>query len=299
MQIKQIEAFVLVAETGSFTKAARIMFMTQPAISFQIKALEQELGVPLLERSEKRVFLTDVGKVLYDESKEILGHYQKVLSHIADVKGLSTGNLSIGASTIPGEYIIPKAMGSFKERFPGIDMTLKIGSSQRVFELLLEREIQLGITGSCPDNPGLSAEKFLVDYIVPIISPSNLLAERPDLTLIDFLNEPLIMREEGSGTRAAIERAIASGGLLTLGGKTRMELGSTRSIITAVEANLGVSFVSKWAINDQLASGSLRIANIKDFELQRELYIVTPRNSGVRLLVDRFIDHLHKYHDLS
>jgi DNA-binding transcriptional LysR family regulator len=147
MNFKQLEAFIWVAELQSFTKASRQLFMSQPAVSFQIKALEEDLQVTLFQRGDKKVILTEAGRLLYPEAKQMIRHYNRIKAGLDDLKGLKTGHLVVGASTIPGEYLLPVLIGGFKEKYPGIKITLKVAGSGQVGRWVREREIDFGITG--------------------------------------------------------------------------------------------------------------------------------------------------------
>ena len=273
MNFKQLEAFLWVAELHSFTKAARQLYMSQPAISFQIKALEEDLQATLFQRGDKKVILTDAGRVLYPEAKRMLRHYQKIKAGLEDLKGLKTGHLVVGASTIPGEYILPLLIGGFKEKYPGIQITLKVAGSGQVDQWVREREIDLGITGVPSNSEGIECVPWLEDQMVLIVPRSHRWAKSLEvLTVFDLKNETMVLREQGSGTRRTLEKKLEKKRISLDKIPCSMELGSTRSVITAVEAGLGVSIVSRCAVQETLELGRVVEIPLAELDLTRFLY---------------------------
>ena len=272
MNFKQLEAFIWVAELQSFTKAARQLYMSQPAVSFQIKALEDALQATLFQRGDKKVMLTEAGRLLYPEAKQMIRHYNKIKAGLDDLKGLKKGNLIIGAGTIPGEYILPLLIGSFKERYPGINVTLKVAGSGQVVRWIREREIDLGVTGTVVDGEGIECVPWLQDQMILIVHPSHVWAKNKTIKIDDLKNELMILREEGSGTRRTIEQKLIEHNVTFE--KAGMELGSTRAVITAVEAGLGASIVSKCAVHEALELGKVIEVNVEGLDLKRYLYQV-------------------------
>lgn len=274
MNFKQLEAFVWVAELQSFTRAARQLFMSQPAVSFQIKALEEALQVTLFQRGDKKVILTEAGRLLYPEAKQMIRHYHRIKAGLDDLKGLKTGHLVVGASTIPGEYLLPLLIGGFKEKYPGIQVVLKVAGSGQVGRWIREREIDLGITGATLVGEGIECQPWLLDQLVLIVHPTHSWANIDTITLEDLKNESMILREQGSGTRRSLEQKLAEKGVSLDKIPRTMELGSTRAVITAVEANLGVSIVSKYAAKEPLTLGKVKEVQLSGVDLSRYLYQV-------------------------
>jgi len=272
MNFKQLEAFIWVAELQSFTKASRQLFMSQPAVSFQIKALEEDLQVTLFQRGDKKVILTEAGRLLYPEAKQMIRHYNRIKAGLDDLKGLKTGHLVVGASTIPGEYLLPVLIGGFKEKYPGIKITLKVAGSGQVGRWVREREIDFGITGAPVDWEGTECVSWLKDQLVLIVHPSHPWAELQEVDLEDLKNETIILRERGSGTRRTLEQKLAEQNILLEKLPHGMELGSTRSVITAVEAKLGISIVSRYAVSEAISLGLVKEVKLGGIDLSRHLY---------------------------
>jgi len=293
MNFKQLEAFLWVAELQSFTKAARQLYMSQPAVSFQIKALEEDLEVTLFKRGDKKIVLTDAGRLLYPEAKQMFRHYQKIKAGLDDLKGLKTGHLVVGAGTIPGEYLLPLLIGEFKKRYPGIQVTLKVSGSGQVERWVREREIDLGITGMSVESEGIECLPWLQDQLLLIVPPSHPWVDLGTIELSDLKKEVMIFREQGSGTRRTIEQKLAEHNIdvseITVG----MELGSTRAVITAVEAGLGVSIVSRYAARESLELGWVREVQVAGFDLRRTLYQVRHSQNLGGFAVEAFTEFIN------
>lgn len=294
MNIKQLEAFVLVAELGSFTRAAKLMFMTQPAISFQIKALEEQLGLQLLERADKNIFLTEAGKLVYNEAKKIIAGYRSILEHVAQLRGLEKGTLVLGASTIPGEYLLPQFLGEFKQMHPEIELVLEIGSTNRIIELVLAREIHLAVVGAEISHPNLDYKPIFTDEVVVIVATNHPLASRESISIAELTAEKLIFREKGSGTRTVLEERLNQAGVDPGELNVVMELGSTRAIITAVQGNLGIGMVSGLAVREALELGSVRKLKVQEMNLHRRLFMVYNQFCQATPLQKAFIEFLEE-----
>jgi len=272
LNFKQLEAFVRVAEMQSFTRAAKQMFMSQPAISFQIKALEDHLQVSLFRRDEKKVLLTEAGRLLLPEARQMIGHYKKIRAGLESLRGLETGRLSVGAGTIPGEYLLPIFIGKFRANHPGVKVKLRIAGSGDVAGWIKEREIDLGVVGSAVSGDNLELVPWLDDELVLVVPAGHRWAGRL-IEVTELAEEKYILREEGSGTRRSIEGILKRKGFALEKLSIEMELGSTRAVISAVQACLGVGFVSRWAAVEALAAGKISAAKIHDINMNRKLFI--------------------------
>lgn len=292
MNLKQLEAFLMVAELQSFTKAARQMYMSQPAVSFQIKSLEEDLQVILFQRGDKKISLTEAGRILYPEAKQMLMHYQNIKYSIDELRGLKTGCLALGASTIPGEYIAPLFIGDFNRVYPGIQLRLKVSGSGEVTRWLLEREVDLGITGMAAEGQEVACTPWLLDRLVIIVPPGHKLTGGDEIHYSEILDEKFILREEGSGTRQVFEQRLLEAGTDPGALSVAMELGSTRAVITAVQAGLGVGVVSGWAAVEPLQTGRVRKIIIEGIDLKRYLYIIKLKSGTGNYAADNFIEFI-------
>lgn len=293
MNFKQLEAFLYVAELNSFTRAAKKLYMSQPAVSFQIRSLEDEFKVTLFQRTEKRVVLTEAGRMLYPEVKKIVLHYYKILEELDHLKGLKTGRLNIGASTIPGEYILPLFIGSFRKAYPGIRVQLRVGGSAEVMDWVNNMEVALGVTGTVVESGQLECEPWICDELILIAPAHSSWLTKNELSIQELMEVPLIIREPGSGTRKTIEKRLAEVGISLADCKVVMELGSTRAVVTAVQANLGVSFVSRWAAKELLLLNNLKEVKVSKLNRQRQLYLVrNPQAVGGGFAAKAFSEHI-------
>lgn len=294
MNFKQLEAFLWVAELQSFTKAARQLYMSQPAVSFQIKALEEDLQVALFQRGDKKVILTEAGRLLYPEAKLMLRQYLKIKAGLDDLKGLKTGHLVVGASTIPGEYLLPLLIGGFKDKYPGIHISLKVSGSGQVGRWVREREIDLGITGFAINESGMECTPWLKDNLALIVPAAHPWALRQSVSLADLKKELIILREPGSGTRCTIEQKLAENNIYLEQLTRGMELGSTRAVVTAVEAGLGISFVSRFAVKETLELQLVKEVQVNGLNLNRFLYVVKHSHSVGGFAVEAFTSYINE-----
>lgn len=288
--IKQIRSFIMVSDYKSFTHAAEALFMTQPAISSQIKALEETFGLPLIERNDKRVHLTEAGKLFYREAKEILAVYDRAVEGIDEFKGLKRGKLALGASTIPGEYLMPKFIGEFRKLYPEIIVSLTVADTGQVVDMLYERKIDLGVVGAIVEANNIEFIPFLQDELVLIAGAESLVPDT--VTCRDLLSFEMVSREAGSGTRSVVKDCLAAQGIKESDLNIVMELGSTQAVITGVVGNLGVGFVSKWAAAAALKAGVIKKVVVADLDLHRTLYLALSKNAVATKARDAFCLHL-------
>lgn len=292
LDYKQLLAFVKVVEGHSFTQAAKALYMTQPAISWQIKALEQDLDLQLLERRERHVQLTEAGRLFYTHARRLVRQYEQMLNEMEQFKGMERGKLLLGASTLPGEYILPAFIGAFKKQHPGADIVLQIADSEAVVELLLNDEVHLGVIGAKIKEPKLELQPFYQDELILVAAPSHPLAAKDNIKAADLKGQAYIMRETGSGTQMVIREKLKSKGMALEDLDVAMELGTTRAVITAVEAGLGLSWVSRWAVQEALQLGYVKQLPLDDFTIPRELYLVFNSRKVLSPLVAAFRNFL-------
>jgi DNA-binding transcriptional LysR family regulator len=294
--LRQLKAYITVVENKSFTRAAKILFMTQPAISAQIKSLEDRLDVQLIERNDKNVIMTDAGEMFYIEAQKIMSLYDGFVEAVNDLKGVRRGKLFLAASTIPGDYIIPKFIGGFKQIYPGIDISLKISDTGLVAEQLNCRTADIGILGAAIKLDTLQLEEFIKDEMI-LIGPVGKEESQQEISLEDLLESSFVLREQNSGTRMAFAEKIKEKGIDPKKLKVIMELGSTRAIITAVENGLGISVVSRIAAKNALELGKIREIRIKDMSLHRSLYLAWNKNKYHTYAFKAFLNYLQSQKD--
>jgi len=277
LSIRQLEVFVALVEQGSFTRAARHLELSQSTVSGHVADLERRLGVRLVERDRSGVRTTAPGKALLRPAREVLQAERNARMAVQELAGLLRGSLVVGGSTIPASYLLPAIFGRFHAEHPGVSLRLVTGDSQQVLERVRTADVEVGIVGARPNDNGLLASKIGEDVLTLILAPDHPLADRSTLPVTEFLELSLVMREPGSGTRAATEAALKK----LIGDEAAHELviacevGSTEAQKAAVRAGLGVAFVSSLAVADELAHGTLKTARLKGFDVRREFFLVT------------------------
>lgn len=293
MQIKSLETFIKVVELKSFTRAGKELYLSQPAISLQIKALEEELGVELFRRwKDKKLELTSAGHILYSEAREMLGNYRRLLDRLQDFATYNTGHLLVGASTIPGEYILPALLGKFLAANAGLQANLRVAPSASVIKMLREREIRLAVCGARLTGPDLHYLTWLKDEIVFLVPPKHPAATKGVISLEELLKQPLVLREAGSGTREFITQALAAKGLHLADLQVIMEAGSSRAVVTAVANNAGAGFVSFLAAREAIKLGEVSVVTVAGLELIRNLYITHLKNDRLSAVDQAFLRFL-------
>ena len=288
MDLRQLEIFVKVAELGSFSKAAEALFLTQPTVSEHIRSLEDELGVRLLDRLGRGAVVTKGGALLQGYAQRLLALSREARQAMESFQGRMSGDLLVGASTIPGEYILPGLIGRFKEKFPDIAITLLIGDSQTVTEWVAEGRAEVGVVGARSGHRSVEFRELLPDDIVLIVSAAHPWHGRKQVTLDELRAEPLRLRERGSGTRAALESALAASAADLSAFRVVGEMGSTQAIKQAVKAGVGVSLVSRRAVEDESRSGAVWCLRVKDLKIARAFYLATHRERSRSPLAEAF-----------
>ncbi len=287
---RQLEVFEAIARLGSFTRAAEELHLTQPTASMQIKKLTRAVGLPLLEQVGKRNYLTDAGRALQDFTRELLDHFARFEMTLADMKGLKQGRLKLAVVTT-AKYFAPRLLGPFCQKHPGIEMSLKVSNRERVLERLAENRDDLYILGQPPDELDVVAEPFLKNPLVVLAPAGHPLAGRKNIPLKRLADEPFLLREPGSGTRAATERVFAARGLKP---KVRMELGSNEAIKQAIVGGLGVSVLSQHTLALDAPMGQLAILDVEGFPIAREWYVVYPSGKQLSVVARTFLEYLRQ-----
>ena len=295
MEDHKLKVFCTVTETKSFSKASEIIHLTQPAVSLQIQALEEIYETKLFDRSSSVVTLTPAGEILYRYAKEILGLYAQADKDIGEITGLVKGSISIGASTTIGNYLLPSVIADFKANNPKIKIHLLVGNTKRVIELLNAGNLDMGLVESEVTKYKIISEKLISDEMALIVPTAHTLAKKKDVSMLDVVKEPFIFREEGSGTRAVIEKYLNKRGITTQKMNITTVLGSTEAIKESVEHGSGIAIVSKWAVRRELKYGTLKTLKFKEGRMLREFSLVFNKNSITSYAVDEFLTFLRKY----
>ena len=272
--LHRLRLFRAVARSLSFTAAARELAIAQPAVSHQIRSLEEELGVQLFTRHGRSVALTDVGEVLLETVDDVVHRLDDGARAMSEVRAGLRGSINITADTTSGIYVVPGALGAFHRARPTIDITLRVENRQGVLRSLADRRCDLAVMADPPREIDCDVAPFLLDRLVVIAALDHPLAGRLALGPEALAAERWLVREPGSGTRAATERFFARSGKPIA---PAMELGSTGAIKQAVAAGLGVAVVSRWAIDMELTLARLAILDVAGFPIERRWSIVNLR----------------------
>lgn len=271
---QRLEVFIKVIEKKNFSKAAEDLHMTQPAVSQYIRSLEEATGVKLLERTNKYVRLNKAGEIVFHHALEIKELYTKMNHLLDDLTNKASGNIAIGASYTFGEYLLPTIIAEAKERFPDIKPTVTIGNTTTIAGLVLSHQLDVGIVeGHFKDVKELTTEPFAKDQMVIAAAMTHPLAHnKKPLTLSELMEETWILREVGSGTREAAETLFAT---YNISPESLMHFSSTQPIKAMVEAGVGISLLSEWAIQKEVKYGDIKILNVKELPYTRDFSIVT------------------------
>jgi DNA-binding transcriptional LysR family regulator len=257
MADRRLQVFHTVARLLSFTKAAETLHMTQPAVTFQVRQLEEHFNTRLFDRTHNRISLTDAGKRVFEYSERIFELYSEMEHAVREMTGDVSGVLMIGASTTIAEYMLPALLGDFKKKYPDVNLQLKVSNSDGIVHMVENNVIDLGVVESPVLNKNLVVEVCRVDQLVAVVSPNHPLAARESVTIGELLEYPYICREEGSGTREVISEYMTEQGINNGQVHLTMELGSPESIKGAVEAGMGVSIISSATVQKELKLGTL------------------------------------------
>jgi DNA-binding transcriptional LysR family regulator len=278
IDFRHLETFCRVAVFRSFSKAADDLFLTQPTVSGHILSLEQALSLRLFDRTSREARLTNAGKLFLEYASKILSYRKELMNALSEFSQAIRGELALGASTIPGEYLLPKLMGDFKKEHPHFIIALKIADTKEITQYVLQDNVEFGIIGAKLNHPSLRYEKYEEDKIVVVAPPDHSLARKRRVTLQELLKEPWIIREEGSGTQMAVEKAIRQKGKSLKQFNVVMETGSTCSVKEGVKAKLGLAFISEKAIGEEVSRGSLSRIDVEEIApILRQIYIVSHR----------------------
>jgi DNA-binding transcriptional LysR family regulator len=289
MDTRQLAAFCAVVERRSFSQAAERLGVTQPAVSLQVRALEQRLGQRLIDRSGRRVEPTEAGKRLYRNAQRLLQLEQQLIEDVRGDGGQLTGSIAIGASTGPGAHLVPLLLCEFQRDHPDLRIALSIADTHAVIERVADRELELGIVGALRRHRGLDFEPLVVDEIVLAVPPDHP-AAGGEIGLDALREETIIVMQEGAGVRQVVDEELRRAGLRLRGPETKLELGLQESVKSAVAAGYGVTFISRSAIEGELEAGTLAAARVEGLEPTRQIYVVRARGRRATRAADAFLE---------
>ena len=273
-QLPYLDTFSKAAELSSFTAAGKVLGMTQAAVSQRIHALEKELGVALFERRGGRVFLTDAGQRLYAHAERILELHRQARQEVTGEKAPIRGELLLAASSIPGEHLLPAILSIFRRKYPDVRVKVEVTDSVKVMDQVEKGQVHLGLVGRKIDDPNLSFKEFATDEMVVIVPPNHRWHRRKRIAFKQFKKEPLILREQGSGSRWCFEQALTRSDHSLDDLQIALELGSNEAIKESVLEGMGVSVLSTHAVQKELKAKDLHAVTVPELTLERKLFIV-------------------------
>jgi DNA-binding transcriptional LysR family regulator len=289
MDTRQLAAFCAVVERKSFSQAAERLGVTQPAVSQQIRALEERLGTQLLDRSGRRVEPTEAGRRLYRSAQRMLALEGQLVEDVAaGAQGELTGTLEIGASTGPAAIVVPLLLCEFQAENPGVKVALTVADTQAVVDLVAARELELGIVGAARRQRGVAFEPFSRDEVVVVCPAGHRFAGRT-VAIDELREETLIVMQEGGGVRQLLEDELRKSGRRLRDFDVHLELGLQESVRSAVLAGYGVTLLSRSAVEEELASGRLAEARVRGLNLVRDISLVRAARRSSTRVADAFI----------
>jgi len=290
MNLDHLRTLVSIVEHGSLSAAARARRISQPAVTKQVQRMESELGLALLIRGPKReVELTPAGARVLSFAQETLASLEALEQELAAFKEIGEGTLSLAASTIPGEYLLPGLLAAFRAEYPHVELRMTISDTAEVVSRLVDDEADIGVIGSAIKRRGLRLERLVGDEIILAVPPDHPFVGRREVAVDELRDQQLILREEGSGTRRSVEAALSRAGLTLPMENVRLILGSTQAILQAVEQGLGLGFVSARAATRAQADGHLASVGLTGVDLGRDLYLAFQPQRAGDPLVARFV----------
>lgn len=293
MDIHELKVFVSVFKNKSFTMAAEEINLSQPTISGHIKTLEEDLDCRLFDRWGRTIIPTREAEVLYTHAIEIIDRFNTLKEVIGQLKKEVMGELVIGASTIPGTYLLPSIMATFNKKYPSVIFQILISDSKEILEKVSRHELLMGIVGTKLIIENINYIPFIEDELIVISSPS--FTETNRATLKDLLKFPMILREKGSGTRKEVERMLEDRGVSPDSIKIAGFFGSTDAVKQAVKAGLGIAILSKLSVIDDLKHKTLKEIKLTDMQMRRKFYIATHKKRTLPLTYRIFLEYIKNY----
>jgi DNA-binding transcriptional LysR family regulator len=294
MADRRLQVFYTVARLLSFTKAAETLHMTQPAVTFQVRQLEDHFDTRLFDRTHNRVALTEAGHKAYESAEQIFSLYAEMENTVKELTDDVSGALTMGASTTIAEYMLPALLRGFTLEFPDINLKLKVSNTEGIVSMIENSMIDLGVVEGPVSNKNLLVEVCRVDQLVVVVPPGHEIADRKSIPLEEVMNFPFICREEGSGTREVIMDHMVKLGIDRNNLNVSLELGSPESIKGAVEAGMGISIASLATLEKELKLGTL-VAVRLDPPMEREFSFVRQRQKFRLRAMEKLLDYARAY----
>ncbi len=294
MADRRLQVFHTVARQLSFTKAAETLHMTQPAVTFQVRQLEEYFNTRLFDRTHNRISLTEAGQRVYEFADRIFSLYAEMENSVRDLTGEVSGVLMVGASTTIAEYLLPALLGDFKAKYPEVSIRLQVANTDGIVSMVENNAIDLGVVEAPVSNKNLVVDVCRMDQMVLVVPPTHELAKKKCVPITELINHPCICREEGSGTREVMLEALTDAGGNSSNLDVVMELGSPEAVKGAVEAGMGVSILSRATIDKELKLGSLVAVNL-DVPIERPFSFVHQKQKFRLRAMEKLLDFAKNY----
>lgn len=293
MNIHQLKVFVSVFKNRSFSKASETLYLSQPTVSDHIKTLEEELDCRLFDRLGRTILPTKEAEALYSHALELIEKADAIKEAVGRFKKEISGEIVIGASTIPGTYLMPRIIADFRKKNPSVSFRILIGDSKEIIEKVAGHECIMGIAGAKLNDAGIDYKPFMEDELIAVASPS--LIEAGTIAINELAKYPMVLREEGSGTRRETETIFEKHNIRIEDIRIACIFGSTDSVKQAVKAGLGFAVLSKLSVRDELKYKALKEIRLKSIQMKRMFYIVTHKKRTLPVAYRMFSDHLKSY----
>ncbi|WP_139998153.1 selenium metabolism-associated LysR family transcriptional regulator [Paenibacillus paridis] len=294
LNFHQLHIFCTVAERGSFSAAAQSLHMTQPAVTMQVQSLEDYFGTKLLQRSTKRIELTEAGRALMPYAQRSIDLIRDTDQAMSAFTKQLKGRLQLGSSLTIGEYILPRLLGPFGQEYPHISISMKVMNTSQIMEDILNHQLNFGLIEAPVNHPDMHMEAVMSDELRLIVSKSHPLADRASVTLEEVMEYPFVLREQGSGTRLVMEEQLRKKNIDPASMKIVMELGSTGAVKSAVEAGLGISFISSSSVKHEVALDLIRMIKVSDSKFQRQFYSIYLKSAILPISAVTFLSFLRE-----
>lgn len=294
MDMWHLKIFQEVVKLKSFSHAAKAVNLTQPTVSSHIKELENHFGCRLLDRLGREALPTRAGELLFAHAEKILTQLQETETAMAGFLGKISGRLSIGGSTIPGGYILPRVIGRFLKQHQNVHISLIVGDTEQIIEDILSSRLELGVVGARSETGRIIQTRLIEDDMRLIVPAGHKWAGEKQISLKMMLPEPFIIRESGSGTRKSLQQRLSEMGDDISRLNIIAEMGSTAAVIQGIKNNIGISILSPIAVSEELAAGTLKALNVSGMQLKRHFYLTVHQNRSASPLCAAFTDFLRQ-----
>jgi len=290
MKINTLNMFVKLIDTGSYSKVAEKLDLTQPAVSMQIKFLEERFDTDLIIKENGKIKLTPAGKVVYSEAKKIINSWEKITYRVEESKNKSFQKIEIGSSTIPSEYLLPDILAKLDSENIDMKSSIKVGDSEEMIELLEKDKVDIIIVGYKPENSKYEVKEIAKDELKLIAPKNHKFSRKNEISIEELKNEKMLIREVGSGTRKAMLEGLKENGININELNIKCEMGSTEAIIAGVQSGLGISFVSKLASSKAHNCSRVQEVDVKGMNFSRKFYLAFNKNRKDENIIKKFIE---------